>query len=83
MPQEQRLWPVERRPPDLLTTWMVAPDLDVAVACHPGGRAVARLPGDRDCARPPWMVEAALGRPGCDGHRCAGRLAMGLSPSIV
>jgi hypothetical protein len=32
--QEQPLRPVEGRPPGLLTTWMIASDLDVAVACR-------------------------------------------------
>ena len=60
--------PVQRRPPGLLTAQDVAPDLDVAVACGPGGGAVARFPGDRDRARSPRMVQAALGGPGRNGH---------------
>src|ERR1019366_849138 len=66
--QEPPLWPVDLRPPCLLATWSVAPDLDVAVPRVPGGGTVAQLPGDRDSARLPRMVETALGRPGHTGH---------------
>jgi hypothetical protein len=58
----------ERRPPGLLATGSVALDLDMAAACSSGGGTVALLPGDRDCARPPRMVEPTLGRPACHGH---------------
>jgi hypothetical protein len=40
----------------------------MAVPRVPGGGTVAQLPGDRDSARLPRMVETALGRPGHTGH---------------
>ena len=68
VPEESPLRPVERGPPGLLAAWTVANDLDMAVACAPGGGTVARLPGDRDGARLPRVVQAALGRPGHSDH---------------
>jgi hypothetical protein len=59
---------VKRRPPGLLALLGVAPHLDVASPCSPGGGAVARLPGQRHRARLPSVVQAAFGRPGYTSH---------------
>ncbi len=66
--QEPTLWPMEWGPPGLFAAGRVAPDLDVSVACVPGRGTVTRLPGDRDSARFPGMVQTALSGPGRTGH---------------
>jgi hypothetical protein len=38
--EEPSFRPMERRPPGLLATWSIAPDLDVATACGSGGGQV-------------------------------------------
>jgi hypothetical protein len=63
--------PVKRGPPGLLATWTVAHDLDMAIARAPGGSTVARLPSDRDAARLPCIVQAALGGPGHFDHHAS------------
>ena len=48
------------RPPDFCAAWRVAGHLEVTAASGVTGRAVTRLPGDRDAAWPPGMVTTAL-----------------------
>jgi hypothetical protein len=60
--------PVNGRPPGLLAATGPAPNLDVAPARGPRGRAVAWLPGDGHRAGLPRVVQAAFRRPGSAGH---------------
>jgi hypothetical protein len=59
---------VQRSPPGLLAAENTGLDLKVAAVCSLGGGTVTWVPGDRDSARCPWMVKAALGRPGNVSH---------------